>query len=148
MSGVSDKPSAQDTSPWCGGVVQKSWAVCRFVGASREVLLWFALGGMDGEWLQRLCDHTGPLGSCFLQEYARSLRLLSGLSRVGYLRALASVRHQRISSAARAAILNHRAVRELTAFLRSFQEQEMPVVCEVLTQELFPDAPERGLFLR
>ena len=101
---------------------------------------------MDSDWLQRLCDHSGPLGSCFLQEYARSLRLLSGLSRVGYLRALASARHQRLSDAARAAILNHRAVREFTAFLRSFQEQEMPVVCEVLTQQLFPDAPERGLF--
>ena len=101
---------------------------------------------MDGGWLQRLCDHPGPLGACFLREYARALRLLSGLSRVGYLRALAMARHQRLSEASRAAILNHRAVREFTSFVRSFQPEEVPVVCEVLTQHLFPDAPVRGLF--
>ena len=101
---------------------------------------------MDGVWLQRLCDHPGPLGACFLREYARALRLLSGLSRVGYLRALALARHQRLSEASRAAILNHRAVREFTSFVRSFQPEEVPVVCEVLTQHLFPDAPVRGLF--
>ena len=97
---------------------------------------------MDADWLQRLCDHTGPLGSCFLVEYARGLRLLSGLSRVGYLRAHATVRHQRLSQAFRAAVLNHR---EFTSFLSSFDEQEIPVVCEVVTQRVFPDAPERGL---
>ena len=101
-------------------------------------------GHMDGSWVSRLVD--APPGFSFLSEYCRALRLLSGLSGLGCIRARRAALVRRHDEEFRAHILSEGPVREFLGFLNEFSSQELPVVFEIIRQHLFPDAPTRCLF--
>ena len=101
---------------------------------------------MDDRWVERLVDSHSPLGSCFLQEYARAMRLISGLCRKGFLRCLAQARFTRFDTETRCSLMAHPSVQEFTRFLREFPSDQAPMVWEVLTSSLFPDHAGGSLF--
>ena len=101
---------------------------------------------MEDRWVERLVDANEPLGTCFLREYARAMRLISGLCRRGFLRCLAQARHTRVDSETRSSLMAHPAIQEFTRFLREFPPDQVPMVWEVLTGSLYPNHEGGSLF--
>ena len=99
---------------------------------------------MDSDWYSRLIDERR--GLCFLSEYCRALRLLSGLSQVGSLRARQEASAHGIEREFRDGVLSEAPVRAFMDFLSEFTAQELPVVFEVIRQQLYPDSSSRCLF--
>ena len=110
-----------------------------------QVLSWSVPLGMDHAWVHRLVDEQPGLS--FLTEYCRLLRLVSGLSGLGCLRARRVALTHRIDRGFRAHILSEPQVPDSLAFLNEFSAGELPVVFEILRQHLFLDSPSRCLFL-
>lgn len=99
---------------------------------------------MDSVWIERLTDERP--GLCFLTEYSRALRLLSGISSLGCIRARQQALRNSLDSRFRNHVLSEPRVREFLYFLGEFSAKELPMVFEVIRQHLFPDAPTRCLF--
>ena len=80
---------------------------------------------MEDRWFARLTD-VNPAGSFFL-DYARLLRLLSGLSGRGLARMAARAASGRQEGTRMRALRSHPSVMEFIAFLRSVPEDDLPV---------------------
>ena len=81
-----------------------------------------------------------------MTEYSRALRLLSGISSLGCIRARQQALRNSLDSRFRNHVLSEPRVREFLYFLGEFSAKELPMVFEVIRQHLFPDAPTRCLF--
>ena len=101
---------------------------------------------MEDRWIERLLDSPAPIGTCFLREYARAMRLLSGLCTKGFLRCLARSRNTRMDESSRIDLMAHRSVQDFIKFLREFPQDQVPMIFEVISQELFPDHAGGSLF--
>ena len=99
---------------------------------------------MDSVWIERLTDEKPGLS--FLSEYCRALRLLSGLSGLGCIRARRQALSTQLDSRFRNYVLSEPRVREFLNFVGEFSAQELPMVFEVIRQHLFPDSPAKCLF--
>ena len=91
---------------------------------------------MDDAWLRRLS--VRPEGSAFV-DYARALRLLSGMNHVGFLRALARARQRKIGDEEERNLRSNPAVVEFVRFLESVPRDDLPVVISVVSEGLFPN---------
>ena len=94
--------------------------------------------GMEDRWFARLTD-VNPAGS-FFSDYARLLRLLSGLSGRGLVRMAARAARARQEESRMRSLRTHPSVMEFVAFLRSVPEEDLPVVLSVISDEMFPDS--------
>eukprot|EP00438_Fugacium_kawagutii_P035419 Skav202009 [mRNA] locus=scaffold1829:120856:132547:- [translate_table: standard] len=95
---------------------------------------------MDTSWVKRLVGVGDDvvLGQSFLLDYARALRLLSGISSSSLGRVLRDAHSRRRDQRFRDEVLSSDAVVSFITFLRSFQPSELPVVLELLCRELYP----------
>lgn len=91
---------------------------------------------MDDDWVRRL--QVRPEGSAFAC-YAKTLRLLSGLSELGLLRALAKARVRSRDEERERELRTDPAVVSFVHFLETVPSQDLPVVLAVITEGLFPD---------
>ena len=82
--------------------------------------------GMDSSWVLRLTDERPGL-SC-LVEYARALRLLSGLCSLGCVRARREAMTHQFDSEFRANMLASPAVMSFLDFVNEFSANELPIV--------------------
>ena len=99
---------------------------------------------MSPDGIARLLDEQP--GVSFLGEYARALRLVSGLCSLGAVRARREALRCRIDSDFRHSVLSDPVVRRFLSFLGEFAADELPVVFEVIRGHLFPDAQVPCLF--
>ena len=93
---------------------------------------------MEDRWFGRLTD-TKPEGS-FFADYARLLRLLSGLSGNGWIRWAVRAAKEKREESRLAALRAHPSVMEFAAFLRSVPEADMPVVLGIISDQMFPNS--------
>ena len=91
---------------------------------------------MDDAWLRRL--DVRPEGSAFA-DYAKLLRLLSGMSQVGLLRALARARQRKSVEEQERSLRSNPAVVEFTRFLEGVPKDDLPIVLSVVSEGLFPN---------
>ena len=91
---------------------------------------------MDGEWLRRL--QFRPEGNAFAQ-YARLLRLMSGMSEVGVVRALAKASEQRRDEERERSLRADPSVVSFVRFLESVPELDRGIVLAVISENLFPN---------
>lgn len=98
---------------------------------------------MDTRWVRRLFGVADDqvVGQSFLADYCRTLRLLSGLCESSLGRLMRDSYARRRSDAFRRQILTSDEVVRFMAFLRGFRRSELPVVLEVLCQEMYPGRP-------
>lgn len=100
---------------------------------------------MDDAWWKRFVDDT-PIGAGFLREFARSLRLLSGLRGKGWFRLVCAARDREVEERRLRDLRSSPSVVDFVSFLSSFDEGERAVVLELVRRELFPDATTTNLF--
>ena len=91
---------------------------------------------MDDAWLRRLS--VRPEGSAF-SDYARVLRLLSGMNQIGLLRALAKARQKKATEDEERRLRSDPSVVQFTRFLESVPRDDLPVVLSVVSEGLFPN---------
>ena len=91
---------------------------------------------MDDAWLRRLS--VRPEGSAFA-DYARVLRLLSGMNQVGLLRALAKARQKKATEDEERRLRSDPSVVQFTKFLENVPRDDLPVVLSVVSEGLFPN---------
>ena len=91
---------------------------------------------MDGEWLRRL--QFRPEGNAFAQ-YARLLRLMSGMSEVGVVRAFAKASEQRRDEERERSLRTDTSVVSFVRFLESVPELDRGIVLAVISENLFPN---------
>eukprot|EP00438_Fugacium_kawagutii_P028727 Skav229627 [mRNA] locus=scaffold649:9656:14851:+ [translate_table: standard] len=103
---------------------------------------------MDDEWTRRLLGKPlgEPLGRCFLVEYVKALRLISGISHKGYWRMMAVANAHRADQERRMQVLSSGPVRSFVNFLSHYTAEERSVMWEIIQSHLFPDSRVKGLF--
>ena len=90
---------------------------------------------MEDQWFGRLTD-TKPEGT-FFADYAKLLRLLSGLSGHGLIRWAARAAKEKRDEEQLVALRAHPAVMEFAGFLKAVPEKDIPAVLGVIS-EMFP----------
>ena len=91
--------------------------------------------GMDDAWTRRLL--LRPERYAFMQ-YAKLLRLLSGLNHVCFLRAVSTARQRKLEEDEECRLRCDPNVISSIRFLQSVSEQDLPIVISVITEGLFP----------
>ena len=135
---------AQATSQWLDRTrtesLGSSLICCPGLGTGCCPLGFFFL--MDDAWLRRLS--VRPEGSAFA-DYARVLRLLSGMNQVGLLRALAKARQKKATEDEERRLRSDPSVVQFTKFLENVPVMTSLLYFRLFLRVFFPMAPQVGL---